>query len=1166
MTDIIKEIPDISIIVPIYNVEEYLEECLDSIINQSKDNLEVIMVDDGSTDSSGEIAKEYEKSYPNFHYYYKENNGLGCARNYGVQFAKGKYIAFLDSDDIVTSGAYEKMFTLAEKNSSELTICNVARFNSEKAWGSDLHKRIFNGIDSCTHITKNHNLIFDTTSWNKLILRSFYLEKGFEFPENILYEDIPVTIPMHYSANNVSVVTDVGYLWRVRDGASKSITQNTSSMENLTDRIKVIRMVDEFFNKNITDKTQFDVKNLKTLEIDLMIFINVCNAVPAEQADEIMNIINDYIDSSVNKAVFPQMTIINQQKYKYVREHNLAALTELLEFQRPNYYDAQIEEKDGKFYIDLPDDLFTIESRDITGELVEFAPRKYINNIIIGKTGFEIYGHIYKRRVSIKQGEQKIRAFLFNEMTGTLTPLKSELVDNSELTSKMGQIFDAYNGKVTNYNYDGSGFKITVDLNDIKIDEANEGTNKILIEYENKLMSGKLFLGGANGQIKKKANKNTVLLGDSTAQLSFGYLDELFVIIKNQDNFAENITCEGERIVCTLEKPALEVWAQADDETDAPVPFDFENGRDFHINTAKLDFEKLYQLYVKKEDESIDNLLRRNTKITALNTNDSAFIIRSNRTYGIKLIRLQATSFIEKISEKNNVIKLKTISAGNNAEILSCKSAAVCINDNIAGGSVVLAKSECTVKNGRVKCSFDIDFNNDEITKNLYHSYRDVFIEYYSADGKSVKNFIYSSKYFNIKCSFETLNLDFYRYMEGYAKLKCELLWREEENTAQKRKALTFENYPKYRQEKIDPKRIVFESMWGSKYSCNPQHLYEYIDKNYPGFECIWSLKDPRMPVKGNAIRVRRGSQEYYRYLATAKYFVNNVNFEDAYVKRDGQIEIQTMHGTPLKTLGLDVTADFPTENARIKYIEKNDRWNYLLVQGKFMEDKAEGCFKYNKDMLRCGYPRTDILFDGNQQKTDAKKRELNLPLDKKIILYTPTWRIRNKFEMKLDLEKMREKLSDEYIILVRLHHFCASGYDIPADNEFIFNFNSYRYVEELYMISDILITDYSSVMFDYALLKKPMLFFTYDLEEYSEKLRGLYVDIVKEAPGPLLYDTDQVINAILNIDEEMEKCSERIKAFHEKFLTYENADSCKQIVKQVFKPTFLDKFKRKHK
>ena len=115
---------------------------------------------------------------------------------------------------------------------------------------------------------------------------------------------------------------------------------------------------------------------------------------------------------------------------------------------------------------------------------------------------------------------------------------------------------------------------------------------------------------------------------------------------------------------------------------------------------------------------------------------------------------------------------------------------------------------------------------------------------------------------------------------------------------------------------------------------CFLLHLYEFIDKNYPEYKCVWSLKDARTPINGKGIRVRRGSQEYFKYLATAKYFVNNVNFEDAYVKREGQIEIQTMHGTPLKTLGLDVPGDFPNESSRKLYLEKNGRWNYLLVQG----------------------------------------------------------------------------------------------------------------------------------------------------------------------------------------------------------------------------------------
>jgi CDP-glycerol glycerophosphotransferase len=250
------------------------------------------------------------------------------------------------------------------------------------------------------------------------------------------------------------------------------------------------------------------------------------------------------------------------------------------------------------------------------------------------------------------------------------------------------------------------------------------------------------------------------------------------------------------------------------------------------------------------------------------------------------------------------------------------------------------------------------------------------------------------------------------------------------------------------------------------------------------------------------------------------------------------------------------VDADFPTNRSRELYIEKNSRWNYLIVQSDFMVEKAKACFMFEKEYLKTGYPRTDILFDDNAYDNEKIKEAIGIPKDKKVVLYLPTWRVKNRFNMQLDLEQMREKLGDDYVILVRIHHFCANGYTVPADNEFIFDLTAYRCVEELYRISDIMITDYSSVMFDFALLNKPMIFYTYDLEEYSEELRGLYVDIVKEAPGPLVYDTSQVIDVILNIASQTEKCSDRIDSFKKKYLTYECGNSCEKVVQEVFKPT----------
>ncbi|UTY38326.1 glycosyltransferase [Allocoprobacillus halotolerans] len=171
----------VSVIVPIYNVEEYLEECLMSLVKQTLEGIEVLMIDDGSTDHSAFIAKRFEEKYSNFHYFYKENGGLGNARNYAIPYVKGEYLIFLDSDDVVPEYAYEKMYNLAIKTGNDMIIGNVKRFNSTKVWDSGLHKKVFDDAYEHTHILEKPELVYDTTSWNKLFKTSFYKKIIFSF-------------------------------------------------------------------------------------------------------------------------------------------------------------------------------------------------------------------------------------------------------------------------------------------------------------------------------------------------------------------------------------------------------------------------------------------------------------------------------------------------------------------------------------------------------------------------------------------------------------------------------------------------------------------------------------------------------------------------------------------------------------------------------------------------------------------------------------------------------------------------------------------------------------------------------------------------------------------------------------------------------------------------
>lgn len=1155
---------DISVIVPVYNVEEYLGECLQSLRDQTKKNIEIIMVNDGSTDASGRIAQDYAEKYENFRYFYKENGGLGCARNYGVKRAGGKYIAFVDSDDKLALDLYEKMFLYAERDQSELTICNVLRFNSKKIWASGLHKRVFKDIDLQTHITENPNLLYDTVSWNKLILRSFYEKNHFAFPEKILYEDIPVTIPMHYKANRVSVVESSHYYWRVRDGATKSITQCADNLTNLRDRIKILRMLDAFFAENQMDRESCLLKQKKTLEIDLMIFVNQCKSLPEETGRQMLAELNAYIQEAIEDCVFDMLPLIARQKYAYVREYKIEKLIKLLHYQDKDYYNARIEEKDGRFTVALPENLFSIKERDITKELLSYEPKRGVTSVKMNPGGCQITGYIFNRRIhSADPFRQNISVYLENEWTGCLTPLDAEPLRDESVTEMFGAVFDSATNDAYNYNYDGASFLIRLDLEKLEIHNGNRGANRVLVLYENRYDKGKLRLSGA----RKTMRGNAVVWGDKYMQIRYDELNEMRICLEDGKDFAAGLTAEDGKIQVTLESEKESLFAES--ERGNRLPFVTDDKKIFCADIN--DFEKniAYSLRLGGFKETGAQLFFREKNILVYDEKSPAVIFKTNQDYGIRLLIKERVTCLEDLTRSGKTVCLRVQTAKNGPDDFA-PQAYLYVDDSISGERVVLAKAEGEAVRDKIQWEFSICFQRPKVTKNLYTSWRDLRICYADGDGREWSDVIYCRKFYKTGVHLPTLTVSLYRGSDGILRLMSKSVWKKEEDSWQKRKALIAANYPKYRQEEIDPKCIVFESMWGAKYSCNPQYLYEYIDKNYPQYKCVWSLNDERMPIKGRGIRVRRHSQEYYHYLATAKYLVNNVNFPNEYVKREGQIEIQTMHGTPLKTFGLDVTEELPNEDSRKRYIEKNSRWNYLVVQGKFMEEKAYDCFGYKKEILKTGYPRTDILFSQDKERALSIKKKLGLPLDKKVILYAPTWRVRGNFHMQLDLEKMKREFADEYILLIRLHYFSPVSENMTIDNTFTFDLQPYRSIEDLYQISDLLITDYSSAMFDYALLGKPMLFFIYDLEEYRDRLRGIYVDIEKEAPGPIVFDTDEVIFAIRNLDAEVEKRRDWIRAFRERYLSYENASSCKAVVDAVIRPSrwegWIYRLKRKIK
>jgi CDP-glycerol glycerophosphotransferase len=369
--------------------------------------------------------------------------------------------------------------------------------------------------------------------------------------------------------------------------------------------------------------------------------------------------------------------------------------------------------------------------------------------------------------------------------------------------------------------------------------------------------------------------------------------------------------------------------------------------------------------------------------------------------------------------------------------------------------------------------------------------------------------------------------------------------------------------YKFYNKKEMKDNQIIFCSFKGDYYSDSPKYLYEYLYENYSDkYEFVWILNDKKVKIPGNPKRVTRFSLKYFKEVARSKYWVINGRQYALLDKRDGQVIVSTWHGTPLKRLGHDI-GNVYTMNPYIKhsYFRIANKWDYLISPNRYTTNIMKSAFGYQKDIFESGYPRNDILYNADDEKVSQIKSDLNIPADKKVILYAPTWRDDEyidagmmKFQLRLELDKLKEAFSDEYVILIRTHYFIADKIDLSGVEDFAIDVSKYNDIGELYLISDILITDYSSVFFDFANLKRPILFYTYDLEKYETVLRGFYINIHEEVPGPLLKTTDEIIDAIENIDKVNEEYKEKYDQFYERFCSIEDGNASKRIVERIWK------------
>ncbi|MDS9472230.1 CDP-glycerol glycerophosphotransferase family protein [Sporosarcina pasteurii] len=362
-------------------------------------------------------------------------------------------------------------------------------------------------------------------------------------------------------------------------------------------------------------------------------------------------------------------------------------------------------------------------------------------------------------------------------------------------------------------------------------------------------------------------------------------------------------------------------------------------------------------------------------------------------------------------------------------------------------------------------------------------------------------------------------------------------------------------------------KLMIFESFHGKQYSDSPRAIYEYMKKHYPDYELLWSIDKRSTPLFQDfkVPHIQRFTPVWFLMKPRAKYWINNVRTPGWMPKPRGTVYVQTWHGTPLKKLGLDIEeVHMPgteTNTYRNNILTESANWSYLVSPNQYSTEIFKSAFGYKGDIVESGYPRNDILYNATPEKVKAVKSKLEIPLDKKVVLYAPTWRDDDfyakgqyKFSFQFDLERMKEQFGDEFVLLTRMHYLVAESFDFTAYEGFVKDVSVYPDIAELYLISDLLITDYSSVFFDYANLERPIIFYMYDLEDYRDRLRGFYFDIEQEAPGPIVMDEASLFNAIEQALRNGHGSTAAFQDFYQRFCYIEDGHSTERLINKILK------------
>jgi CDP-glycerol glycerophosphotransferase len=1183
----------ISVVVPVYNVEPYLEACLEALERQTVTDLEVVMVNDGSTDASPEIAALFAARDSRFRLVHQENAGLGAARNTGVAHATGEFLIFADSDDVVPRHAYELLLGALDTTGSDFACGNVRRLTSFGTTRAAFLARAFERTRLQTHITRFPYLIADRTAWNKLFRRSFWDRHDFRFPEGVFYEDTPVMLPAHYLAGSVDVIRQTVYLWRTREGDDFSITQRRAETKPLRDRVAAVEHVSRFLEAQglLVSKALYD---RSVIGHDLRYFLDALPRGGDEYRQLFIELANEFM-SRADSWVLDQPFAIDRVKWELVRRRALPELLEVLRFEEEEMSEVPPVRGRRRWYGDYPfrhDDRLDLPARAYRLDN-ELAPIFRIENIRWEGEKLRVDGYAYITMVGAPEPDSQTVELLARRRAwrGQTVQFETESVFRPDVTATAAQQLAGL---------DWCGFTATVDAARLVRGARGEDSWNVGVVIRTAGVERSSWRPDA-APLHPLPFRETKSAG---RHVSAGFTRPGKLVVQVERRRASVRSCRVEGDVLELEG-----------ETGAAVR-----------KTAGLQLSRRlggtalrYPVYVGAAEGSSMGFLARVPLMDLVRAPeeqeaDEVAMRRDGAVWEVLLTepgRDVPLAFPGTLSESRWTVDGREVAlelirgAGLALAERSLRPVITQVRWS-SDGSLQLAGTfagpageyEVSLRGRRDGETHSYELRYDTASGAFTAELRPGAVLSFAgvhplpeglwdflvaprgtpaaAVAPSVSRKLLDLLPASTLIGGKPFQLGVNDGTTPVLSVERDLADGERGGFAQRTLRTSF-----YQGERRRGLRdaVVYDSFGGAAYSDSPRAIHEELVSREAQLEHLWVVRDAAFDAPSTARALREGSEEYYEALARARYVVTNDCWPRWFTSRRGQTCLQTWHGAPLKRNGLALADRPKAVRAYWRVLsQRAENWQLVLSPAAFATPIIRQAFPAG-EILETGLPRTDVLFHPDRERI-AEEVTGRLGLSgKRVVLYAPSYldhleyrspervsRVRDvptyaadaddehayRQGALLDLEALGEALGSDHTVLFRKHRRVLDR--LPASAApFALDVSDYPDVMELLLVADVLITDYSSLAFDFACTGRPIVFFTPTLEEYRDDVRGFAIDFEADAPGPLLGTSEEVIDALRDLEGVRSAYGDRYESFAETYCGLSDGHAAERVVDRVF-------------